>query len=105
MGIHGIDEVILDSSEFFGAEVTFEQVDLSRGDRRRLFSSQNRDALGCRVCTLVELARKKFNGESVSGGREVLCGRLGKGLGKDEIGGLLELLLIELIDEVALEEA
>ena len=105
VGVDGVDEVVFDCVDLFGAKIAFEKIDLGGSEGGRFLAGENGDALGGGVGALIELAGEKLDGEGVSGGGELGEGLLGEGLGEDEGAGLGKVFVAEAIDKVALEKA
>ena len=63
MGIHGVDDVVLDRRDFFGGEGATENDDLGGKNGGAFLAGEDLNALGGGVRTLVELAGEIFDSE------------------------------------------
>ena len=104
MRVDGIDEVAFNCIELFGLKLSFQKIDLGRGQRRSLFSGEDGNALRGGIGTLVKLTGKKLDSEAVGRRRELGSRNLGKRLRKDVLARLGEVAVAEAIDEVTLQD-
>ncbi len=108
-GLDRVDHIALDLGDIVVCERALEHIDLGRADKGALALRDELHALACRVCTLVELAGERLDGEDIGAfcdWRHLLeAGVVHLRLAEDGRDALVEEFVRDAFDVVAVDDA